>query len=217
MTAVSGRLLGDVCYFDRLRRLTCLARGSLLISGVMALATTGCLVTDSPTYDKPKRTPPYLTNFDPPPYEIQTIAVRPGTNPDDRNYIPSYVAFDVVSEDLGDDVVAAVFLNFKGVNSPITQYLCKETLQPATLRTTGRRVKCDFTLTIEPSCATISAVVSHGFIEFSAKPIEDLDVDIATWTFQVGIDLTDPSWRPCIPDPKPTDGGTDAPMDRGAL
>jgi hypothetical protein len=180
----------------------------------MALTTAGCLVTDSPEFPEPKRTPPFLTNFDPPPHELQTIAVRPGTDPDDGNYLPATVEFDVVSEDLGQEVVALVYLDFKGVNAPIKPSLCNLTIEPATLSTTGRRVKCDFTLS-DKGCHTISAVVSHGFHPASVKPLDELDVDIATWFYQVGIDLTDPDYHECIPDAKPTDGGTDAPADRG--
>jgi hypothetical protein len=220
MTAVSGRLAGDACHFRRLRHFTGVARCSLVFLGVMALTTTGCLVTDSPEFPEPKRTPPFLTNFDPSPAEIQTIPVRPGTNPNDRNYLPAYVSFDVVSDDLGDDLEALVLLDFQGPDRPPARELCPSipSIPPATLQSTGRNVRCDFTLTVAAGCYTVTAVVSHDFRRLSTQPVTEGDVFRTTWIYQVGVDLTDPDpYAKCIPEEKPTDGGTDAPADRGAL
>src|SRR5262245_40080553 len=117
MTAVSGRPPRESYPFATLAELTPLARGSLLLLGVMALATTGCLVSDAPEFKEPERTPPFLPNLKPSPEAVQTIPVRPGTRPEDLNYTPARISFDVRSEDRGEPVEVLVVLDFKGINS----------------------------------------------------------------------------------------------------
>jgi hypothetical protein len=165
-----------------------------------------------------------LTNLSPAPESIQIIGIRNGTRREDRNYKPGRISFDIVSEDLGDDLEALVFLNFKGVNvPPMSRPLCPiEKIAPGTLtQAEPRPVVCDFQLTAatEPACHSVTAVVSHQFVSILPAPATPGDIATATWFFQVGVDESAPDreYEPCIPNPTPTDGGADAATEGGAL
>src|SRR5687767_9287317 len=71
MTPLSGSRHGDLRNFTGLSRL---ARTSLVIVGVMALGSTGCLITERPDFDPPRQVGPFLTNLSPSPAAAQVIA-----------------------------------------------------------------------------------------------------------------------------------------------
>jgi len=216
MTGLSRLAVGDLRNFTGLSRL---ARTSLIITGVMAtMGGAGCLVTESPDFTAPPVLPPLLTNLNPSPIKPGIIPRRPGTRYEDATYVQDVtLSFEVISDDFGRPLTAAVLLDFQGFASRETPTsVCRALTIPAgTLKTPPgeRRSECKLELSpsTPPGCHSITVVVSHEFIAVTATPLKPGDVDSATWFYQVGVDADnpEPDSKPCKPDPLPRDAGAD--------
>jgi hypothetical protein len=189
----------------------------------MALASAGCLVTDTPKFDPPQRIGPFLTNLVPSTEQPGVIYLVPGTDPRSHSYLQNEtINFDVVSEDLGDKLTVLILIDFKGFDSPDINKVCEPMdLPPGTLAGKPRPVTCRLALppSVERGCHPITALVSHAFVPLSARPVVLGDVALATWFYQVGVDTseTNPEYWACEPRPTPADAGVDANPDRGAF
>jgi len=222
MTALSRRHAAEQCNFADLTRV---ARLSLVTWGVMALGSAGCLVTESPEFTAPKRTRPLLTNLDPPTEAVQTVPRVAGTT--NTYVVDRTIKFDILSEDLGKGVEALVIVDFEGLqSSAFPKTTCNLITIPAGTMQSPRRgpYTCDLDLNkivprVEPGCHPITVVATHDFVTASARPIDDQDVDVATWFYQVGFDENAPDsvYEACIPTRRPGDAGADARVDGGGL
>ena len=191
-----------------------MARVSLALWGVMALGSTACLVTDTPTFIAPKRTPPYLTNLDPPTTHTQNVGILAGTT---DTYESPKITFDIQSEDLGQNVIALLYVDLKGLQSSDNPQPVKDwTLDPGTLQSEPRRTshELDFNNPVRPrGCYAVTVVTSHRFFVVPPRPVDDNDVDTATWFYYVGVKPSDPEFpglKTCEPLPRPRDAGADA-------
>ena len=226
MTALSRRHASELHDFADL---TCMARVSLVVWGVMAFGSSGCLITDTPTFGAPVKTRPALSNLKPRPEVVHEIKFQPGSLPDAKLYAPGpTISFDVTSEDLGDDLDVLVLLDFQGFESPATpDRICKDKppIRAGSLNEKkARSYDCPLELnsrvpSVIPGCHTFTAIVSHDFFPLSANPVEFGDVAAATWFFQVGETGDEPpdNYFPCKPVSTPADAGGDVRVDGGGL
>jgi hypothetical protein len=214
MTALSRRHAPEICNFSNL---TPLARLSLVTWGVMALGNAGCLITDTPAFDAPRRTAPYLTNLDPSPMHTQSINLVPGTT---ATYETEDISFDLESEDLGQRVTVLLYVDLKGLYSPINPLPIKTwDLAPGTLKSPRRTTTYTMDLNNPAQvagCHAITVVASHDFFTVPPRPVDVNDVDTATWFYYVGVNPSEPEYEPCKPVPPPADAGADA-RDGGGL
>ena len=190
----------------------------------MVLGSTGCLITEKPEFDAPRQVGPFLRNFEPSPAGAQVIAYEPESTVFKRN---KKIEFDIVSEDLGQDLTALAVFDFKGLNGLPYPLVCDPiTINAGTLHQAKRdRVSCPIDLNnivpaVGKGCYTIGVVVSHQFKAASLQPVVDRDVTIATWFYQVGVDESVPEpnkYFPCEPVPTPQDAGVDARAEGGGI
>ena len=207
------------------------ARTSLVIVGVMALGSTGCLITERPDFDRPLQTPPFMVNLSPTTSVAHTIPFQPGTPKASKLYQPTTIGFDVMSEDLGQKVYGLFLLDFKGLgsNDPLLVLDDKTLIDPGTMgqeqdnsgaparaRSVERQIQLGSS--VDPTCHTITVVLSHSFAPASARPLRVGDVALNTWFYYVGADESAPEdFVDCAPEPRKVDAGTDAPADGGGL
>ncbi|HMI85131.1 MAG TPA: hypothetical protein VK550_13615 [Polyangiaceae bacterium] len=181
----------------------------------MTLGNAGCLITDSPDFAAPQQVGPFLTNLLPPPGSVEEIKFEPGTTTYQRK---KPIAFDIVSEDLGQELTALVVFDFRGLNGPAYPVLNRiENIKPETLRSAKRGFTSPIDLNelgpITADCHKVALVVSHAFKGASLQPVKPGDVDFETWFYQV--DVRDGIYYACDPDPTPTDAGADTRADPG--
>jgi hypothetical protein len=177
-----------------IRHLWSVARLSLFVMVLSALGGPGCLITSSPDFTKPERTPPFLTNVSPPTYQIVPIKAVPGTV---GMYLPPPpISFEIVSEDLQTaSLQALLLLDFKGFESPdVPQRLWgKDKIPAGHLNSEPRRVEVDDYdfRGVPPGCHSATLAVTHEFIDLGApktKPVDDRDVALVTWWFDLAGD-----------------------------
>lgn len=198
------------------RHLSRLARASLCLLAVVALGGPSCLVTTSPDFAQPERTPPFLTNLSPPPWQIQTIRSAQGAT---TGYEPAAITFSVVSEDLQSPLRAALLLDFQGPGQPyeIPPLAFNLDITPGHLP--DPRHVPDMSFFLSPSvakgCHSVTLIVTHEFDNpmFQPRyirPTNEVDVATATWWYQVGIDSANPSLDITTCTSAPGDAGAEA-------
>jgi hypothetical protein len=180
-----------------------MARVSLCLLVLAALGGPSCLITSSPDFAKPTRTPPFLTALTPAPYLVQSVrALAPHT------YSPQTLTFQVVSEDLqSPPLQALLILDFEGFSAAI------QLLQPPTEIPPGHfndpsapprkaiELPFQFSGEIQTGCHSVTLAVSHEFVAVlgtnKVAPKDDGDVATATWLYELD-DPSDPNpGNPC--------------------
>src|SRR5439155_2025233 len=153
----------------KFRHLSYVAWASLCVVAIAVLGGPSCLLTSNPDFTKPQRTPPFLTNITPAPYQIipvNTLAQQPQT-----------FTFEVVSEDLqSSDLQAVLILDFHGFSSPDVPARPWGTANiPAGHLNTPARdsVKAEFTFSASTprGCHSATLVVTHAFVDILAPKL----------------------------------------------
>lgn len=163
----------------------------LALSTLAALETTGCIVADAPEYGSPSRSPISIFNPDPNPGSVQLLTRQP---------IPPSKAFGatVKSEDAGEQIFAALFLDYKHEGE---RKFDSQVLQPLTIEQ-ERNVR--FVLTPSSDfpesnpCHTITLLITHlsswdQFTNQFTGPADDLAS--VTWFVTIDDDGTTPIAR----------------------
>jgi hypothetical protein len=161
------------------------------------------LITSSPDFTKPERTPPFLTNVSPVPYQIVPIKAEPNSPPNSGRYLPPPVLeFVVVSEDLQSPplqaVVVAEFRSTSADAPPL--YLGGNVdIAPGHLGVPRDSTKVeDYTFTnVPPGCHSVTLAVSHKFdnpTSARAQPVTPGDIATVTWWFSLEGDPTRPDF-----------------------
>jgi hypothetical protein len=196
----------------RFTRLGALARASLSLV-LMGLAGQGCLITGDPQLDPPEQTPPMLLSVSPATYQQYTLGGGPGT------VAHANVSFEVISEDLGQQIQGFIYLDFQGAD---TSHNAAGRIQPPKLplghlgpHPNVRTGTADFTFPAGTTgCHTATIVLSHEFDALG--PANSKDVAIATWYYQIADDPLNPSGQgqSCLTGPPPSagDAGSDGAM-----
>ncbi|HKQ70857.1 MAG TPA: hypothetical protein VJT73_16035 [Polyangiaceae bacterium] len=122
------------------------------------------MITASPEFTKPQRTPPFLTSLVPPPYLVQAVQSNPGTG----TYPSQSIELTVVSEDLQSGRLQLLaILDFPGFRFPVPNdgVLADTTIKPGHLGEVREpsRISITFPRGIEPGCHTVTVLVSHRF------------------------------------------------------
>jgi hypothetical protein len=195
VTALSQPQASQGPHFRHLSRMARLSLYTLLIA---ALGGPSCLVTSSPDFQKPERTPPFLTNLSPPPYQIIPLRSLPGLP---RAYPLQTITFEVVSEDLQSKPLQAVMLlDFGGfgVGDEPTRLWGTGNIPAGHINSPPRDpIKADIQLNsnvASPGCHSATLVVSHEFTDIGATkitPKDEKDVATATWWFDLDDDNSD--------------------------
>ena len=87
------------------------------------------------------------------------------------------------------------------------------TLDPGTLQSKARRTTAKLSFNNPPQkagCHAVTVVTSHLFRTVPPRPVDDTDVDTATWFYYVGLKPTDPEFEDCDAVSRPGDAGADA-------
>jgi hypothetical protein len=206
----------------KFRHLSPVARTSLRLGLIAALGGLSCLVTTSPDFTKPNRTPPFLTDITPPTWQVrrlESLAGSPGTYP---NYP---IGANVESEDLQSAPLQGIlFVDFEGFLTPykilptLTQPIKPGHLpdSPNDPKRETIRATATFPPNITPGCHSITLAVSHEFKQDLGTqiiaPVEDGDVATVTWWYDL-VDSTAPptTLSACVVRPVATgDAGPDA-------
>jgi len=161
------------------------------------MSLPACLVTSSPTFEDPQRTPPFLMATGARPDLRQIKVVDESGTPD-----PIEFAAGVRSEDNGDNVYGHLVLDY-GVsppggpaNQPYLQSLqLPFSIAPGTLDdTTTRTLSAKWypgSAKAPVGCHTVSLFASHEF-DNNGCPLDSTDFDFLTWTVLV-CNMTDGS------------------------
>ena len=199
------------------RHLSRVARLSLCLLVPAALGGLSCLVTTSPDFAKPVRTPPFLTNLSPAPYVIQSIRSFPTTP---KSYPTLTISFEVVSEDLqSSSLQGLLWLDFQGFGStdvPVRVGTVPK-IPPGHFPSAPRDlIKAEFAFdsTVPPGCHSVTLVVTHEFdnpLALRPRPVDENDVATATWWYDVDDDGPPDLLHSCVVRGGSTgDAGTDA-------
>src|SRR5262245_44844648 len=189
VTTLSCRKAGRPHHFSYL---SLLARASLGFLLMAALGGLSCLITASPDFAKPTRTPPFLTNLSPAPYQIQKVSSTGAT----AMYIGDHITFQVVSEDIQSGLTALLLLDFEGFGVPFHPALWGPTsIPPGHFNTPDAppRETFDFPVNFPAGtttgCHSVTLAVSHEFVQpvgsNTFKPNDELDVATATWWYDL--------------------------------
>ncbi len=152
-----------------------LARLSLLLVALSMLS--GCLVEDPPLYTEPTQTTPRLVTRLAKPALDRIIIVDKGD--------PIEFSMPVVSEDVGEEVQALLFVDSFPFNSDT------DTVPPSTLDDLSRSLKLSYQSlpVIDFGCHRMMMRVSHqsnfDFQTSNGTPIDDADVSEAIWWVNV--------------------------------
>jgi hypothetical protein len=215
VTAMSGRRPRETWNFARLGRV---ARASLLMV-LMGIGSQSCLVTSNPDIEPPKRTPPYFSNLSPPTYQVQKLTSL-GTSPSSVTEI----GFDVVSEDVGQPIFGAVYLDFNGFGDMKQKVIgqIKPAKIPAGHMTDPkpRPGSATFEITGPPGCHSATLVLSHEFNgPGDPQPTDrENDTALATWWYFLDDDPIGPAVdiATCVTPASPrTDAGSADASDGG--
>ena len=218
VTSLSQARPSERRIFQHLSRV---ARVSLCLFVIAALGGLSCLITSTPDFIEPTRTPPFLTQLTPAPYQVIPLrSVPAGTG----TYLEPPIGFVVVSEDLQSPPLQAILLlDFRGFDSaqPPLRLEGKDNIPAGHLNGPARdSVEIDFDF---PNgiggCHSVTLAVSHKFDNVSsprAKPVDPGDVATATWWFDLEGDPSRPDLlASCVVRGTPTgDAGIDG--DAGA-
>ncbi len=187
-----------------------MARRSLKLLLIMVLGGPSCLVTQSPEFEQPKRTRPYITRLlSPPAYQIISISSKGLL----RTFDQMDLQFELLSEDLQNGPVAVLGLDFKGPAAPASATVVgyNNAIPAGHLMgpDSGPRV-VDILLQLPTGttagCHSITLMVTHQTAPGFA-PTDESDVDYATWWALVDVNSTD--LTDCVV-PETGDGGLDS-------
>jgi hypothetical protein len=176
-----------------------LARTSLCVVCAMValVAAASCLVSSTPTDLQPaKMTAPYLSALRPDPLKILIIPRASAATGLPPTYRQTRIAFDVVSEDLGNDLQALVVLDYQPGSSS-QQFLTNGVVViPAGHLDDPkpRHVDIDFTLqpATEAGCHSFTLIVTHLFQPYPLAPARQGDAAFAVWWVDADDDITSP-------------------------
>jgi hypothetical protein len=154
----------------------------LSLGAVLLSMLSGCLIDDPPPFIAPRQTPPRLDYTKAFPGLDQVLVASS----------PDLITFEVpvTSEDAGDGLSAALFLDFDGVDGlPISP---GGYLPPSTLADTSPRVlrlKWKVIKQIEPGCHRITLRVTHvGNIgATNADVLDKADLAEAYWFANINV------------------------------
>jgi hypothetical protein len=158
------------------------ALARLSLGALLLTMLSGCLVDDPPPFIAPQQTPPRLDYTKASPGLDQILVAS----------YPDLITFEVpvTSEDAGDELSAALFLDFDGVDGlPISP---GGHLPPSTLADTSPRVlrlKWKVLKLIEPGCHRITLRVTHvGNIGVTnADVLDKADLAEAYWFANINV------------------------------
>lgn len=163
-----------------------LARRSLQAAS-LALLAPGCLVTAEPVTYEPQQTPPILvaSGLDPDPRSILLVGGDLG--------LPEFpIAASVASEDAGESVKAALYIDY-GFQNPLEQpfrnILPNWPELPAATLADGPRPLVgvfykDNVVKLQPGCHRLTLVVTHEFDTRTGCPKDLRDSSQITWHFR---------------------------------
>ena len=215
MTGLSGRR--HVHYWN-FTGLSGVARTSLVVLGVMALGSSGCLITDKAEFSPPTPTPPFVLNLDPPASEILNIPRKPGAGMANVYVETTNVAFEVRSDDKRF-LWSTVFVDYPSSDPLRPASVACTTAGGPDIGTldTPRIWGCNLLIppNVSEGCHSITALVTHDKVINEPRPPpppESLsDLGMGTWWAQIGADST---YFPCEPHPtRSPDAGADARVD----
>lgn len=183
------------------------ARASLCV--LLAMPLPACLVTSSPSFEEPERTPPFLLASTAEPDLRQFLIVdTSGPQP------PPYVfRAEVRSEDNDQQLLGRLVLDY-GVQQPQTmkpysQALHEEavTIEPGTLDSPPRYLQVTWFTKAHPApvgCHTVTLFATHEIDPVTGCPTDPEDFDFLTWNVLVcdGVQSTC-----CDPEKPAEDGG----------
>jgi hypothetical protein len=200
-----------------------LAQSSLCLLALMA--STSCLVTSTPDFSPPKRTPPFLVvaSADPDPRGVLLVKTLEQAQAGQKDFFFSAI---VISEDQGAKVYGHLYIDYEKGGDIITEI---PVLPPSTMSDTNRRITGKWTVgdNVPPNtCHTVTLIVSHDFDSATSCPVCRNDSSQLTWS----VFACDPSTpgSNCVPnffacESKPLSQGCgvvadpDAGVDCGAL
>ena len=140
----------------------------------------------------------------------QKVLLVPGTS---DTFEIQEISFEVQSEDLGQKVIALLYVDLKGLYTPNNPANIKyEELDPGTLKSKRPRTtfELDFNNPVQTAgCHSVTVVTSHDFF-IAPQPADPTDVDTATWFYYVGVKPSDTEFKGCPPVSRPGDAGADA-------
>jgi hypothetical protein len=199
-TAVSRwqqRAAGLARTAPRKRLVSAVARASLC--GLFAMSLEACLVTSSPTFEDPERTPPFLVaaTAQPDLREILVVNKFEVSN-------PLVFSAGLRSEDNGESIVGLVVRNYGVEGSDTKPYedeLGRRVAEPGTLDDTSRRLSVPWYVNKADinGCANVSLLAMHKVDEITGCPVDPVDFDFLTWTVIVcegSMDCCDPTAGP---------------------
>jgi hypothetical protein len=149
------------------------------------MASTGCLVTTTPDFTPPKQTRPFLVpaTADPDTRNVQIFDAPQGTAG-----LPFSFSADVVSDDQGQQVLVALYIDYGKPNAadfPFADMIPSfAPVKAGTMAdTTVRRAvaKGKFENPLKPGCHTATLVVTHQFDTVSRCPACLNDSSQITW------------------------------------
>jgi hypothetical protein len=148
-----------------------------------ATMLSSCLVTSSPDFGSPERTPPFLVPDSADPDPRRVLVVTSDTSRVDFSAV-------VRSEDDGDAVEARLYIDYgfvNGAGQPFRTSVTDNatTLPPSTFDDDTRRAQVEWypdSVPISPGCHRFTLIVSHGFDSRSGCPLELADSSQITWT-----------------------------------
>ncbi len=182
----------------RRRAWATLAQSSLCLLTLMA--STSCLVTSTPDFTPPKRTPPFLivASADPDPRGVLKVNTL-----QQQNNLTFTFSADVISEDQGDKVFGHLYIDYgKPGEQPALDTITEiPPLDPSTMSDTSRRISGKWTAEFrffKNSCHTVTLMVSHEFDSATSCPVCRNDSSQLTWPVYV-CDETLPA-ADCHPD-----------------
>ena len=200
-TALSGPLLCLVRRSSRRNAWSTLAQSSLCLLA-LTMAFTGCLVTSTPDFTPPKRTRPFLV---PASADPDTRTVQIFDAPQGAAGLPFSFSADVVSDDQGQQVLVALYIDYGKPNpadqpfaDPITSFA---PVKPGTMAdTTVRRAVAKGKLAhpLKPGCHTATLVVTHQLDNATLCPACLNDSTQITWPLYRCDSLESPD--ACNPD-----------------
>lgn len=181
-----------------------MARASLCI--VLAMSLPACLVTSSPSFEEPERTPPFLLAQTSSP-DIRRVKVV-----DLLKFKPSGTHTDfsagVRSEDAGDRVLGRLVLDY-GIRGddgrPYADVLQEGVYIPAgTLDDAPRTLTAQWFPKATLGCHTVTLFATHELDFATGCPTEPDDFDFLTWT----VSVCDSGQAPCCdPNSPEAEGG----------
>jgi hypothetical protein len=177
--------------FAQIRRL---AQTSLCVISAMVTVVPVASCSSTPSE---RATPPYLSAVVPDPFHIWSISRISAATAGPPAFPTESIAFDVVSEDLGNNLQAAVALDYQGLASTKGVVVGQNTsIPPGHLDDPEpRHVEMSFTVPAgtSPGCHSLTLIVTHEFQPFTLVPVLARDAAYAVWWLDVDDDITAPT------------------------